>query len=175
MSEISDNALEILYNRKVKLKEIEGRNKEDEEQYKQLVKLYSKLIFDVFRASNSVEESNMLVWKIWLSYVYDEKSNQKLECVVSFSKTDAIHWQSNSIMERWICAKKVKSIIEALRTIEQYDESKYKVTKGISDFVNDIYNFLKEEISEKNNISHYNIERRGSNGFVLSMNIPVEE
>lgn len=128
MSEIGDIASKILNNREEKLKLIEERKKQKDEDHKKRLEHYVKQILNVFEASNQEENSDLLVWKVQVEYL----RCQKFKCSVSFSTTDEEIWEDITTMEK----SKHPLVIGAMKVVQACEPT--------PEILKDMYEFGKQ-------------------------------
>lgn len=157
--ELKDRGSEVFKARKEKMKQIQKKKKEEEENYKKKVEHYGNCILAVFDASNSEQDSDMLVWRISVSHL----ASEKIQCKIDFTSKDAEERRLLGLEElkKWEYPDKVKKVMGAMRVIETFEST--------PQIVKDIGVFLKENLDEKK----YSIVFDGVDNFIISMNEPT--
>lgn len=156
---LKDRGVEVFEARKEKMKQIQKKKKEEEENYKKKLEHYGPCILTVFDASNSEQDSDILVWRISVSHL----ASEKIKCKVDFTPKDAEErrlWGLEEL-EKWEHPDKVKNVIAAMRTIEAFE-----CTPTI---VKDIGEFLQEHLDEEK----YSIVLNGVDELIIAMNEPT--
>ena len=137
---VAKEASKILINRKEKLKKIEETKKARELERKNRAQYGAFKILQVFEASNSESESDLLVWKVRV-----KSDGETLDCFFSFSPDeDASHYLAqDGVTPILDTMPQVKEAINDIQKLEPNDT-----------IINDMYDLLTNlpgfQVSQQN-------------------------
>ena len=158
MSEVKELALKIYKERQEKIKEIEERKRQEEENEKNRIKHYCTLILNLFDVSN-IEEIDLMVNKVKVL----NGGGEHLTCFVAFSK--AAYYDTDFICVSDIKkndekAKKLKRLISAMEIIN--------ICESTFTIITDIEKYLNENAG-----AYFKVEENGS--FEIDITICEKE